>query len=126
MTGLVFNIAQIAAGLLLAQTALMKFDAIDETVAKVTKWLDGFKASIGCITLILGLLNLIRSGCFINDLLGIATGLLLLGVGLRSVPLVGGLLEKGSMALKSFAVPIGIAALAFGVYALVTKNCLLG
>ena len=125
MIGLIFNIAQVAAGILLAQSALMKFDQVDETVNKVANWLAPFKSIIGIATFALGILRLIGEGCFINDLLGVATGLLLLGMSFHKVPAIGGLLVKASTFLKAFAIPIGVGAIVFGLFAIFSGNCLL-
>lgn len=116
--GLVFNLSLIAAGILLAQVALTKYDAIDDTVNKLAGLLSGFQGIIGGLTLVLGVLKVIGGGCMLMSVAGVLAGLLLLGVSLKSVPAIGEILHNASNALKAFSIPIGLAALAAGILSL--------
>lgn len=121
---LIFDLAKIGGGILLAQSVLMKYDAIDETVDKVAKWLIGFKSIIGGAALFFGTVyTFFYSGCFLMDVTGILVGLLLLGVSLREIPAIGGQLTTASNSLKAFSIPIGIAALVSGVLGLLNVPC---
>lgn len=115
MISLIFDIALISAGILLAQVSLMKYDAIDETVDKLAGILSGFQGIIGGLTLVLGVLRVLGGGCTLMSIAGVLAGLVLLGVSLKSVPAIGEFLNNASTALKAFSIPIGLAALASGV-----------
>lgn len=112
---LIFDIALISAGILLAQVALTKYDAIDDTVNKLAGILAGFQGVIGGLTLVLGVLRVLGSGCTLMSVAGVLAGLILLGVSLKSVPAIGEILNNASTALKAFSIPIGLGALAAGI-----------
>ena len=68
---LIFDLAKIAGGILLAQSVLMQYDSIDETVDKLAKWLIGFKSLIGGAALFFGTVYaFLYSGCFLMDVAG--------------------------------------------------------
>ncbi|GAA3522041.1 hypothetical protein GCM10022393_40670 [Aquimarina addita] len=108
---LIFDLAKIAGGLLLAQSVFTKYDS----VGKLTNFLSGFQAIIGSILSIMGALYVLIPGCFLMDLAAILAGLVLLGVALKSVPGIGDILVRVSNILKAFAIPIGIGALVSGI-----------
>lgn len=111
---LIFDLAKIAGGLLLAQSVFAKYDS----VGKLTGFLSGFKAIIGGILSIMGTLYVLIPGCLLMDIAAVLAGLVLLGVALKSVPGIGDILVRVSNLLKAFAIPIGIGALVSGVLGL--------
>ena len=115
---LIFDLSKIAAGILLAQVALTKYDTISKTVDKLAGLLSGFQGIIGGLSLVLGVLYVLRPDCLLMDMAGVLAGLILMGVSLKSVPAIGEALNNASVALKAFSIPIGIAAIASGVLGL--------
>lgn len=116
---IIFDLARIAAGVLLAQVVLTKYDAIDDTVNKLAGTLSGFQGVIGGLSLALGVLFFLKPGCALMDLAGILAGLVLLGVSLKSIPAIGETLSNASTALRAFSIPIGIAVLGAGILGLI-------
>lgn len=115
MFGLIFNIAAIASGLLLAISILDQWDGEKDYFKKASTFLVPYKTIIGGIIFGFGVLGLLNPGCLIHDLIAIAAGLLLITDILAKAPLIGGLLEKASNALIPFKVGVGLAVLAVGI-----------
>ena len=120
----IFDIAKIAGGLLLAQQFFAQYDSVNTHVNKLAKWLAGFQSIIGGALLGFGVYFIIRPGCFIMDASGFLGGVLLLGFGLKEIPLLGEWLLKLSIWLKPFTIPLGIAVIISGVLGLFTSMCL--
>ncbi len=120
----VFDISKFSAGILLAQSVLVKYESIDETVDKMAKWLSGFQGTIGGLAFGMGVIyTLFYAGCFVMDLAGVLSGMLLLGVSLRNIPAIGEQLTNASNYLKAFAIPIGIGALISGILGVFNLAC---
>jgi cadmium resistance protein CadD (predicted permease) len=120
----IFDLANIAAGIILAASTLMKIQSISDSIVKLSNWLRGFKVTIGAVALILGIIYLLRPGCALYDLTGILAGLVLLTDTLINVPGVGESLTKLSRTLLPFTTTIGIAALIVGILGLLDLNVL--
>ena len=111
---LLFNVALILAGLLLAVSALDKIDGETDIFNKIAKVLTPFNLVIGGAALGIGILFLLRGWGILANVSGILSGLLLLTSVLSKVPAIGESLVKLSSKLAPFKVFIGIASLAFG------------
>ena len=119
-----FDLSNIAAGIILASSTLMRFKSIADSILKISNWLTGFKVLIGFVCLILGLIFLFRPGCSLYDLTGILAGLVLLTDTLINIPGVGESLTKLSRSLLPFTTAIGVAALIVGILGLLDLNFL--
>lgn len=113
--GLILNIANICAGLLLGASALDKLDGEQNFFNKIAGVLAPFNATIGGTCLALGLFYAFKPHNLIFELVSIACGFVLLAASLSKVPALGGTLVKISNSLAPFKVIIGIAALAIGL-----------
>lgn len=122
MTTLIFEIACICAGLLLAVTHLDILDGESNFFNKIASKLRPFNTIIGIITLAIGILFLIKVKCIIFALVGIACGLLLLPQQLAKFPLIGNLLVKLSNAINPYKVIVGDAAIILSVLSLFKMN----
>lgn len=122
MTSLIFEIACICAGLLLAVTHLDRIDGESNFFNNVAAKLKPFNVIIGIVTLALGILFLIKFKCIIFSAVGIACGLLLLPKQLANVPAVGNFLVKLSNAINPYKVIVGDAALILGILGLFNMN----
>jgi hypothetical protein len=116
--GTLFDLSNIAAGLILGISALGKIDSLGEKLEIVVSWLNPYKVVFGTISLILGLYFLFQPGYLVHDITGIAVGLLLHSDRLKQIPAVGGLLVKASGFLSPFEVVIGIIAVVLGILGL--------
>jgi len=122
MIPLIFEIACICAGILLALTHLDKLDGESNFFNNVAAKLRPFNSVIGIATLVLGVLFLLKVKCIIFSIVGIACGLLLLPQQLAKVPLVGKLLIKLSIAINPYKVIVGDIAIILGVLSLFNMN----
>lgn len=113
--GLLFNIAAITSGLLLATSLLDKWDGDKDYFTRISNFLIPYKTIIGSIIFGLGVLGIFNPGCLIHDVIAIAAGLLLITDILAKAPLVGNLLVKASNAIVPFKVIVGIAVLVVGI-----------
>ena len=112
---MIFDLAAIAGGILLAISTLDRWDGDKDFFKKAGNFLTPYKTVIGLILLILGTIYLLQKGCLISDLIGICGGLLLLADMVGRVPGVGKHLDKASKALMPFEVGIGLVLLVLGV-----------
>ena len=122
MTSLIFEIACICAGILLAITHLDRIDGESNFFNNIASKLKPFNTIIGIVTLAICILFLIKVKCIIFALVGIACGLLLLPQQLAKFPLVGNLLVKLSNAIIPYKVMVGDAALILSVLSLFKMN----
>ncbi len=122
MTSLIFEIACICAGILLAVTHLDRIDGESNFFNNLASMLKPFNTIIGIVTLAIGILFLIKVKCVIFGLVGIACGLLLLPQQLAKFPLIGNLLVKLSNAINPYKVIVGDAALILSVLSLFKMN----
>jgi hypothetical protein len=119
-----FDLFNIAAGIILATSTLMKVKSIADGILKISNWLTGFKVIIGFVCLILGSIFLFRPGCSLYDLTGILAGLVLLTDTLINIPGIGESLTRLSRSLLPFTTAIGVAALIVGILGLLDLNFL--
>ncbi len=122
MTSLIFEIACICAGILLAITHLDRIDGESNFFNNIASTLKPFNTIIGIVTLAIGVLFLVKVKCVIFALIGIACGLLLLPQQLAKFPLIGNLLVKLSNAINPYKVIVGDAALILSVLSLFNMN----
>lgn len=122
MMSLIFEIACICAGVLLAIAHLDKLDGESTFFVKIAHKLSPFNSIIGFATLIIGVLYLFKSGCLIFGIVGILCGLLLLPQQLSKVPGIGDSLYKFSNSLQNYKAIVGDIALILGVLGLFNMN----
>ena len=122
MINLIFEIACICAGILLAITALDRLDGKSNFFNNIAAKLKPFNAVIGFATLIIGIVYILKIECIIFGVVGIACGLLLLPQQLTKIPGIGNSLHKASNWLMPFKVIVGDAALILGVLGLFNMN----
>ncbi|HRV55540.1 MAG: hypothetical protein R2802_03400 [Flavobacteriaceae bacterium] len=122
MISLIFEIACICAGILLAIAHLDQLDGESTFFLRVAEKLKPFNASIGFATLVIGILYLFKSGCLIFGIVGILCGLLLLPQQLSKVPGIGDSLFKFSNSLQAYKAIVGDIALILGVLGLFNMN----
>lgn len=114
----IFDLSNIAAGLILSYSVLMQMKGTGEKFSGFVSWLNGFRFVFGGISLVHGLIYLFRSGCALFDITGMLAGLLLLSGALGNIPGIGKSLEKASRSLAPFSVIIGVAAIVVGIMGL--------
>ncbi|MBT8393870.1 MAG: hypothetical protein HKO81_04410 [Flavobacteriaceae bacterium] len=122
MTTLIFQIACICAGLLLAVTHLDIIDGESNFFNKIASKLKPFNTIIGVATLVIGILFLLKVKCVIFSIVGIVCGLLLLPQQLAKFPLIGDFLVKLSKTINPYKAIVGDAALILGVLGLFRMN----
>ena len=122
LINLIFEIACICAGILLAITALDRLDGKSNFFNNIAAKLKPFNTIIGLATLVIGIIYLLKIECIIFGAIGIACGLLLLPQQLTKVPGVGNSLLKVSNWLMPFKVIVGDAALIIGILGLFNMN----
>jgi len=109
-----FDLSNIAAGLILGISILKTIEGIGEKLQEVTTWLLDFKHVFGIISLVMGLAFLLKPGYALHDIVGILAGLLLLSEKLERVPTIGEHLAKAAKALIPIEAAVGIAAIVVG------------
>lgn len=119
---LIFEIACICAGILLAITTLDRLDGKSNFFNNIAAKLKPFNSVIGLATLVIGVLYLLRIECIIFGSVGIAAGLLLLPQQLTKIPGIGNFLLKISNWLMPYKVIVGDIALILGVLGLFNMN----
>lgn len=122
MINLIFEIACICAGILLAITTLDRLDGESNFFNNIAAKLKPFNSVIGILTFGIGILYLIKIQCIIFAIIGILCGLLLIPHQLVKIPLVGDFLSKSSKSLMPFKVIIGDIALILGILGLLNIN----
>ena len=122
MVSLIFNIACICAGLLLAVSHLDRIDGKSNFFVNIASKLKPLNVVIGVITLAIGVLFLLKVKCMVFSIVGIACGLLLLPQQLGNLPLIGDFLVKISKAISPYKVIVGDAALILGILSLLRMN----
>ncbi len=122
MISLIYGIACICAGILLALTHLDRLDGESNFFNNIAAKLRPYNSVIGIVTLAIGILFLIKIKCILFSIVGIACGLLLLPQQLAKVPLVGKLLVSLSNVINPYKVFVGDIALVLGVLSLFNMN----
>lgn len=122
MISLVFEIACICAGILLAISHLDQLDGESTFFLKIATKLKPFNSVIGFATLVLGILYLFKAGCLIFSIVGVLCGLLLLPQQLSKVPGIGDSLFKFSDSLQNYKAIAGDIALILGILGLFNMN----
>lgn len=122
MITLIFEIACICAGILLALTHLDRLDGKSNFFNNIAAKLRPFNSVIGIATLVIGILFLLKVKCIIFSIVGIVCGLLLLPQQLAKLPLVGNFLVKLSYAINPYKVFVGDVALILGILSLFNMN----
>ena len=119
---LVFEIACICAGILLAISHLDRLDGDSNFFKRIATKLKPFNTIIGFATLIIGVLYIMKFKCIIFALVGILCGLLLLPQRLAKVPGIGDALFKFSNKIQPYKVIVGDIALILGVLDILYMN----
>ena len=119
---LIFEIACICAGILLALTHLDRLDGESNFFNKIAAALRPFNFIIGIATLVIGILFILKIKCVIFGIVGILCGLLLIPRRLGRIPGVGESLEKLSYKIQPHKVIVGDIALILGVLGLFGLN----
>ncbi len=116
---IVSDIASIAGGILLGIETLDKWDGGKDFFKKAENFLLPYNTIIGGVLLVVSVLNFLKPGCLLYDIVGIVAGLLLFTEVLSKIPAIGDLLIKASKALLPFKAIIGIAILIIGITSLI-------
>lgn len=122
LISLIFKIACICAGILLAITALDRLDGESNFFNNIAAKLRPFNTIIGFATLTIGILYVLKFKCIIFAIVGIACGILLLPQQLAKVPGIGDNLVKVSNKLQVFKVIIGDAAIILAILSFFGMN----
>ena len=122
MINLIFEIACICAGIMLAITTLDRLDGKSNFFNNIAAKLKTFNTVIGFATLVIGIIYLLKIKCIIFAVVGISCGLLLLPQQLAKIPGIGGFLVKVSNGLSPYKVIVGDIALILGVLGLFNMN----
>ncbi len=115
----ILAVANISGGILLALTLLDKWDGDKDYFNKIAKVLAPFQTIIGGVILVFGVLNLLKSGNLIFDIVSIAGGFLLLTHVFGKLPSLKPTLDKISNTLMPFKAIVGIALIVVGILTLV-------
>ena len=119
---LIFKIACICAGILLAITALDRLDGESNFFNNIAAKLRPFNTLIGFATLVIGILYIMKFKCVIFALVGIACGILLLPQQLGKIPGIGDNLVKLSTKMQGLKVIIGDAAIILAILSFLGMN----
>jgi len=122
MINLIFEIACICAGIMLAITTLDRLDGESNFFNNIAAKLKPFNTVIGFATLVIGIIYLLKIKCIIFAVVGILCGLLLLPHQLAKAPGIGEFLVKLSNGLSPYKVIVGDIALILGVLGLFNMN----
>lgn len=120
----IFDMANIATGILLGITVLDKWDGDKDYFTKISTYLTPYQIPIGFCSLVLGILFIVQPGCLLYDALGITSGILLTVHRLTKLPSVGSYLEKFSVFLAPYQAIIGVAVLIGGFLGLINSTLL--
>ncbi|WP_442845403.1 hypothetical protein [Leeuwenhoekiella sp. H156] len=115
---ILYELALICAGILLAIATLDKWDGDAQVFTKIANALRPFAAVIGGICLILGIWYLLKPFCFFRDLVSILAGLTLLGGTLENQPGLHNFFNKTASVLNPYRAIIGLTALILGILSL--------
>ncbi|AOW21752.1 hypothetical protein [Urechidicola croceus] len=118
MTEFIFNIGNIAGGILLGLATLDRWDGDRNFFNKIAGFLAPFQTIIGGILLGFGILYLMGNGNKLYNVVSVLGGFLLLAHVLGKVPALGSALQKLSQKLIPFKATIGIALIVVGVLGL--------
>ncbi|WP_136798818.1 MULTISPECIES: hypothetical protein [Desulfosediminicola] len=114
-----FDLANIAAGVILAIEVLRDIQGVGWRLQKLECWLREYQQYIGWACLGFGaFFLLLKPGYVVHDLVGVCAGLLLLKSKVLVIPGIGGYLEKAAEKLNSLEVAVGIAAIVVGLFGL--------
>ena len=122
LISLIFKIACICAGILLAITALDRLDGDSDFFNNIAAKLRPFNTLIGLATLSIGILYIFKFKCIIFALVGIACGILLLPQQLAKIPGIGDNLVDLSKKMQGFKVIIGDAAIILAILSFLGMN----
>ena len=122
MINLIFEIACICAGILLAITTLDRLDGESNFFNNIAAKLKPFNTAIGFTTLVISIIYLLKIKCIIFAFVGILCGLLLLPQQLAKIPGIGASLAKLSHSLSLYKVIVGDIALILGLLSLFNMN----
>lgn len=122
MINLIFEIACICAGIMLAITTLDRLDGESNFFNNIAAKLKPFNTVIGFATLVIGIIYLLKIKCIIFAVVGILCGLLLLPQQLAKIPGIVEFLVKSSNGLSPYKVIVGDIALILGVLGLFNMN----
>ncbi len=111
------EIVAILAGLVLLTGVMSVVPALGKHLEKMGRFLTGFKAIIGAVALILGIIGIFGALSLLNVMLIIA-GLVLLMEFLPMIPGVGNVLEKFAQWLSAGQVIIGVITIIAAVISL--------
>ena len=115
---ILYELALICAGILLAINTLDKWDGSTQLFAKIADALKPFAAVIGGIALILGIWFLFRPFCTFRDIVAVLAGLALLGGTFENHPSLQKFFNKAAGVLNPYRVIIGLIALILGLLGL--------
>lgn len=118
----IFDLANIAAGLILGVGVLKSFNI--NLATGLTVFLGLYRWIFGAVCLVLGVYFILHAGYLIHDIVGILAGLLLLADRLEKIPGIGSHLKDFSKVLTPFEAIIGIAALVVGILGLLNIGLL--
>ena len=122
MITLIFEIACICAGILLAVTHLDKLDGASDFFVNIANKLKPFNTVIGFVVLIVGILFLLKIKCVVFAIVGILCGILLLPQRLSKIPGIGDNLLNFSNWLQPYKVIVGDIALILGLLSIFNIN----
>lgn len=120
--GLLFNVACICAGILLAITHLDRLDGKSDFFNNIAAKLRPISATIGVAIIVIGLIFLFSWHCIIYALIGIICGIILLPQKLAKIPGIGDELYRFSARMKEYQVIFGDAALILGILSFIGWN----
>lgn len=118
MLGFLFNIANIAGGILLGLTLLDKWDGDKDYFNKAASYLSPFQTVIGSILMVFSIIYLIRGGGFLFHIVSFIGGFLLLTHVISKSPSLKDSLLKFSDMFMPFKAGIGIALIVIGILGL--------
>ena len=118
MLGLLFNIANIAGGILLGLTLLDKWDGDKDYFNKAAKFLSPFQTVIGAVLIVFSIIFMFSGGVFLFHVVSFLGGFLLLTHVISKSPSLQDSLLKLSSKLMPFKAGIGIALIVIGILGL--------
>jgi hypothetical protein len=118
MLGLLFNIANIAGGILLGLTLLDKWDGDKDYFNKAAKFLSPFQTVIGALLIVFSVIFIFSYGGLLFNIVSFVGGFLLLTHVISKSPRLKDSLLKFSDMLMPFKAGIGIALIVIGILGL--------